>query len=91
MDPAIDALQEGYEVYVHRFADAASMYAWESSEMRRKLFEEANQYSTPHYEEETGLKTWFAVPDLHAVVPPAKWKIALVTFFAAYVLAFCLI
>jgi len=73
---------------VHRFTDDASMDTWEKSETRQKLLEEANQYSTPHYEKATGLETWFAIPGLHAIVPPPQWKMALLTFPAAYILSF---
>jgi len=73
---------------VHRFTDETSMINWEKSETRRKLLEEANRYSTPRYEKATGLETWFAIPGLHAIVPPPRWKMALLTFPPAYVLAY---
>jgi len=63
------------------------MEAWERSATRRKLLEEANQYSSPHYEKATGLETWFAIPGMHAIVPPPRWKMAFVTFPAAYLLS----
>jgi hypothetical protein len=72
---------------VHRFTDATSMEAWENSATRLKLLEEANKYSQPYYEKATGLETWFAIPGMHAIVPPPRWKMALVTFPAAYLLS----
>jgi len=74
---------------VHRFTDEASMDAWVNSENRSKLLEEANRYSTPHYEKATGLETWFAIPGLQAAAAPPKWKMAIVTFFPAYLMSFC--
>jgi len=73
---------------VHRFTDAASMEAWGRSETRCKLLKEVNQYSAPHYEKATGLETWFMLPGLHAIVAPPRWKMALVTLVAAYILSF---
>src|SRR5208282_5147288 len=73
---------------VHRFTDAASMEAWDDDETRHKLLEEVNRYSSPYYEHATGLETWFAIPGIHAIVPPPRWKMALVTFPAAYILSF---
>ena len=49
---------------IRRFADKAAMEAWDNSEESLKLIEEANNYSTRHYETSTGLETWFTLPDL---------------------------
>jgi len=73
---------------LHRFTDTASMEAWEGSETRSKLLKEVNKYSSPYYEKATGLETWFAIPGMHAVTAPPRWKMALVTFLAAYLLSF---
>ena len=32
----------------------------------------------------SGLETWFAIPGTKAIVPPPKWKMALVTYVAVY-------
>lgn len=40
--------------------------------------------STRYYERATGQETWFTLPDLKAIVAPPKWKMAIVTFIAAY-------
>ena len=47
---------------IRRFTDKATMDAWDNSEESQKLIEEANNYSVRHYE--TGLETWFTLPDL---------------------------
>jgi uncharacterized protein len=68
---------------IRRFTDRASMEIWDNSPDVEKLLNEANRYSTRHYEMATGLETWFVLPDLKTVVPP-RWKMAIVVFIAAY-------
>ena len=68
---------------IHRFRDKASLEAWESSEDLHKQTEEVNKYSTPYLQKATGLETWFTLPGLKAVVPPPKWKMAIVAFIGA--------
>jgi len=72
---------------VLQFADAASMDAWENSEKRHRLVEEADKYSRPLYEKASGLETWFTLPNLKAIVPPPRWKMAIVTFLGAYTIS----
>jgi len=74
---------------IRRFADKAAMETWDNSEESRKLIEEANDYSTRHYETSTGLETWFTLPDLKTLSqsPPPRWKMAIVIFFAAYAIS----
>jgi antibiotic biosynthesis monooxygenase (ABM) superfamily enzyme len=71
---------------IRRFADEKSMNTWDNSEVAINLLEEANNYSTRHYETSTGLETWFTLPGLKTLSqsPPPKWKMAIVIFFAAY-------
>ena len=68
----------------HRFRDKASLDAWENSEELRRLIAEVDKYSTPYLQKATGLETWFTLPDLKAIVPPPKWKMAIVAFINAY-------
>jgi uncharacterized protein len=71
---------------IRRFADKATMEAWDNSEESQKLLQEADNYSTRHYETSTGLETWFTLPGLKTLSqsPPPRWKMAIVLFFAAY-------
>lgn len=69
---------------IHRFRDKASLDAWENSEELRKLIAEVDNYSTPYLQKATGLETWFTLPDLKTIVPPPKWKMAIVAFIGAY-------
>jgi antibiotic biosynthesis monooxygenase (ABM) superfamily enzyme len=69
---------------IHRFRDKASLEAWENSEDLHNQTEEANRYTTPYLQKATGLETWFTLPGLKAVVPPPKWKMAIVAFIGAF-------
>lgn len=60
------------------------MRAWRESDQSAELLEEADNYSTPHYDSAYGMETWFILPDLRTLVPPPKWKMALSVFMAAY-------
>lgn len=71
---------------VLRFADEASLQAWEHSETRQRLTREADAFSTAEWQQATGMEAWFALPEAPGLPPPAKWKMAVTTFFAAYVL-----
>ena len=67
---------------INRFADQASLDAWEKSEIALSLIEEVSKFST--LQRVTGLETWFNLPDLKAIGAPPKWKMAIVSFIAAY-------
>ena len=70
---------------IHRFRDKASVDAWENSQELREQTQEVNKYSTPYLQKATGLETWFNIPDLKEnVLPPPKWKMAIVAFIGAY-------
>ena len=73
-----------FRYIIRRFTDKDAMEAWDNSEESLKLIEEATNYSARHYE--TGLETWFTLPDLKTLSqsPPPRWKMAMVIFFAAY-------
>lgn len=55
---------------------------------RSPLFEEWRQKvvglveGEPRYEHLSGLETWFTLPGQRAIVPPPRWKMALVTLLA---------
>ena len=67
---------------INRFADQASLEAWENSEVAISLIDEVNKYST--LQRVTGLETWFNLPNLKTISAPPKWKMAIVSFIAAY-------
>ncbi len=63
---------------------------------RSPLFEEWKQKVSglvegePRYERLSGLETWFTLPGQRAIVPPPRWKMALVTLVAVYPLSLLL-
>ena len=67
---------------INRFTDQASLDAWENSKVALSLIEEVNKYST--LQRVTGLETWFSLPELKTIGAPPKWKMAIVSFIAAY-------
>jgi len=67
---------------INRFADQASLDAWENSEVALSLLKEVRKFSTR--QRVTGLETWFNLPNLKTIEAPPKWKMAIVSFIAAY-------
>jgi hypothetical protein len=57
---------------------------------RSPLFEEWKQKvdglveGEPRYERLSGLETWFTLPGQRAIVPPPRWKMALMTLLGVY-------
>ena len=74
---------------IRRFSDKVSMETWDNSKEAVKLIEEVNNYSTRHYEQSTGLETWFTLPGLKSLSqsPPPRWKMTIVIFFAAFAIS----
>jgi len=73
-------------VLVVRFAAYPDLRRWETSEERAEwllrlppLLAEESTYRT-----ETGLEAWFQLPGHRVVVPPPKWKMALLIVLAIY-------
>ena len=71
-------------VLVAHFADEAGARAWEQSEERARLVEEAAKFSTMEVQHTSGLEAWFTLPGERAIVPPPRWKQLLVTLIGAY-------
>ena len=63
------------------------MHIWETSYVRQKLSNEADAFSRRSRQEATGLETWFSIPDCPELETPPHWKMAIVTFFAVFVLS----
>jgi len=80
--------KSSYRYIIRKFDNKADMEKWDNSKGTLELIDEANKYSTRHYEASTGLETWFTLPGLKTLSqsPPPKWKMAIVIFFAAYVI-----
>ena len=69
---------------IWRFDNQKDLDNWERSDVRHGFFVEVQNYAEQHYEKATGMETWFSLPEMHKVVAPPKWKMFLVTTFAAY-------
>ena len=72
---------------VLRFADEKSVHIWETSYIRQRLSHEADDFSRRSRQEATGLETWFSIPECPELETPPRWKMAVVTTIAVYVLA----
>ena len=79
-----DASTPERRVLVQHFANKVSRRAWEKSEERQRLVRESEEFSAPHYQQATGLETWFALPDVRAIVPPPRWKMLITSFIGVY-------
>ena len=76
----------GRHMLILRFADKQSLQCWNDSEQRNALTAESATFSKHVYDEPSSLETWFTIPGMGAVEPPPRWKMALVTAPAAFVL-----
>lgn len=81
----------GLHHVVMRFADEKSMHIWETSYIRQKLSNEADAFSRRSRQEATGLETWFSIPECPELEAPPPWKMAIVTFFAVFVLSIAIL
>jgi len=75
-------------ILVYKFDSGEHLDAWVQSEERARWIAEAmTMTSESGVEEASGLETWFTLPGQNAMVPPPKWKMAIVTTVAVFVLA----
>ena len=73
-------------VVIIRFASYDDLRRWEESAERAEWLTRLDPLlaATSTYRAETGLETWFQLPGQRAVVPPPKWKMALLIILAIY-------
>jgi antibiotic biosynthesis monooxygenase (ABM) superfamily enzyme len=83
--------QTGLHHVVMYFTDEKSMHQWETSYIRQKLSHEADAFSRKTRQEQTGLETWFSIPECPELEAPPPWKMASVTFLAVYVLSIIIV
>lgn len=71
-------------LFLVRFADRASLEAWQSRPRTMHLLAAANDFASggPRPQQRSGLETWFSLPGAAAHAPPPRWKMALVTWCA---------
>ena len=81
----LSAAGGGSHVILLRFESSAAMNGWQMSAIREALMHEAEQVSSGGdlSQIQSGLETWFTLPDMPAPSkPPPKWKMAIVTWLA---------
>jgi uncharacterized protein len=83
--------ERGLYHVLFRFKDQASADAWENSEIRQKLTNEAEKFSRYHRQAATGLETWFTIPECPQLEVPSHWKQAVVTTIGVYIASTVLI
>jgi hypothetical protein len=73
-------------VVIVRFASYDDLRRWEESAERAEWLTRLDPLlvAASTYRTETGLETWFQLPGQRTVVPPPKWKMALLIIFAIY-------
>lgn len=81
--PGSDSREYGI---LRRFADAAARDAFYKSvvfgDWQQKIAPLTE--GEPRYEHVSGLETWFTLPGQRAIVPPPRWKMAVVTLLGVY-------
>jgi uncharacterized protein len=85
---APEGFDSGVRYVIWRFDNQKDLDNWEGSEIRNKFFLEVQNYAEQRYEKATGMETWFSLPDMHRVLVPPRWKMFLVTTFAAFLVSF---
>ncbi len=74
----------GLHHVIFNFEDEKSMHIWETSYIRQKLSHEADAFSKRSRQMQTGLETWFSIPDCPELETPPSWKQAIVTFLGVF-------
>ncbi len=71
---------------VFRFTTTQLLERWMGSDERAGMVAKLKGIATEQGRRQTGLETWFSLPG-QTVLPPLKWKMAVVTFAAVYPLS----
>ncbi len=81
----------GLHHVIFNFADEKSMHIWETSYVRQKLSHEADAFSRRSRQMQTGMETWFNIPDCPQLETPPHWKMAAVTSLAVIIASIVII
>lgn len=73
---------------VFKFNHLSNLKRWESSAIRQKLLDRANQLTVGDGQLSilTGLETWFTLPNQPGVVPPPRYKMMVISGLTIYFL-----
>lgn len=71
---------------IFKFDRLSNLRRWETSKARQMWFSQAETLTEcpPNIQILTGLETWFTLPGRVAIVPPPRYKMALVTWLAVF-------
>jgi uncharacterized protein len=71
---------------IFKFDRQSNLRRWETSNERQQWFAMAESLtlSPPSIQVLTGLETWFTLPGKPAIVPPPRYKMAIVTWLAVF-------
>lgn len=71
---------------VFKFDRKSNLRSWEESECRRKWLTriESLTVGSPAFEVLTGLETWFTIAPRKPIVPPPRYKMAILTWTAIF-------
>lgn len=71
---------------IFKFDRLDNLRRWETSDERQQWFTQAEALTecAPKIQILTGLETWFTLPGKAAIVPPPRYKMALVTWLAVF-------
>lgn len=71
---------------IFKFDRLGNLRRWEASEARQQWFIQAEALTEcpPKVQVLSGLETWFTLPGKAAIVPPPRYKMALVTWLAVF-------
>lgn len=71
---------------VFKFDHLSNLKRWEDSTIRHRLLERVKQSTigSSKLQRLTGLETWFTLSPTGAVVPPPRYKMLVVSFFAIF-------
>lgn len=81
----------GLHHIIFNFADEKSMHIWETSYERQKLSHEADAFSKRSRQMQTGLETWFSIPECPELETPPHWKMAIVTWIGVFLCSIAII
>jgi antibiotic biosynthesis monooxygenase (ABM) superfamily enzyme len=74
-------------VLVYKFDSGENLDRWLKSDVRAGFVQRAEDMCIEsHAEHVSGLESWFQLPGAKAVLPPPKWKMALVTGCTVWVM-----
>lgn len=71
---------------IFKFDQLGNLRRWETSDERQKWFAQAEALTEcpPRIQVLTGLETWFTLPGKAAIIPPPRYKMAIVTWLAVF-------